>query len=90
MQAINDAYAFSFLCKPFDNRKMQKQITEVLNGIPNNAIEKEFYKVTDRNDRYKKSIHKKYVYGAIQIVVIFCAVFVNLISISLLNLITLL
>lgn len=47
MQAVNDVHAFSFLCKPLDNHKMQKQITEALNGIPNTVNEREFYKVTD-------------------------------------------
>jgi Response regulator of the LytR/AlgR family len=59
MQAINDVHAFSFLCKPLDNCKMQKQITEVLNGIPNNAIEKEFYKVTDKNKKEYASLKLK-------------------------------
>ncbi|MBD5466031.1 MAG: response regulator transcription factor [Lachnospiraceae bacterium] len=59
MQAINDVHAFSFLCKPLDNRKMRNQITEVLNGIPNNAIEKEFYKVTDKNQKEYASIRLK-------------------------------
>lgn len=47
MQAVNDAHAFSFLCKPLDGHKMQKQIAEALRGIPNTVNEKEFYKVTD-------------------------------------------
>ena len=59
MEAINDAHAFSFLCKPLDNREMQKQITEVLNDIPNNAIEKEFYKVTDSKQKEYVSIKLK-------------------------------
>lgn len=59
MQAINDVHAFSFLCKPLDSCKMQKQIIEVLNGIPNNIIEKEFYKVTDSKQREYASIKLK-------------------------------
>ena len=47
MQAINDAHAFAFLCKPLDNHKMEKQIIEVLSHMPDTVIEKEFYKVTD-------------------------------------------
>lgn len=56
MEAINDVHAFSFLCKPLDNCKMQKQIIEVLNGIPNDAIEKEFYRVTDSKQKEYVSI----------------------------------
>lgn len=59
MQAINDVHAFSFLCKPLDSCNMQKQIIEVLNGIPNNIIEKEFYKVTDSKQREYASIKLK-------------------------------
>ena len=59
MQAINDVHEFSFLCKPLDSCKMQKQIIEVLNGIPNNIIEKEFYKVTDSKQREYASIKLK-------------------------------
>lgn len=59
MQAINDVHAFSFLCKPLDSCKMQKQIIEVLNGIPNNIIEKEFYKVTDSKQKEYASIKLK-------------------------------
>lgn len=59
MQAINDVHAFSFLCKPLDNCTMQKQIIEVLNSIPNNIIEKEFYKVTDSKQKEYASIKLK-------------------------------
>lgn len=59
MQAINDVHAFSFLCKPLDNCKMQKQIIEVLSSIPNNVIEKEFYKVTDSKQKEYASIKLK-------------------------------
>lgn len=47
MQAINEVHAFSFLCKPLDCNVMQKQIKELLKGLSDIAIEKEFYKVTD-------------------------------------------
>lgn len=47
MQAINEVHAFSFLCKPLDYNKMRKQIKELLEGLSDIAIEKEFYKVTD-------------------------------------------
>jgi DNA-binding LytR/AlgR family response regulator len=54
MQAINDAHAFSFLCKPLNNQEMEKQIIEVLSHMPVTAIEKEFYNVT--NSKGKKYI----------------------------------
>ncbi len=59
IEAINDVHAFSFLCKPVDKRKMQKQIMELLNGISNNAIEKEFYGVTDSKQKEYVSIKLK-------------------------------
>lgn len=59
MQAINDVHAFSFLCKPLDNCLMQKQITEVINGIPSEVVEKEFYKVTDSRQKEYASIKLK-------------------------------
>ena len=57
MQAINDAHAFSFLCKPLNNQEMEKQIMEVLSHMPDTALEKEFYKVT--NSKGKKYISIK-------------------------------
>lgn len=59
MQAINDAHAFSFLCKPLDDHKMQKQIIEALSGISNTVIEKEFYKVMDSQKRKYPSVRLK-------------------------------
>lgn len=59
IQAINDVHAFSFLCKPLDNHKMQNQILEVLSGIPNSTIEKEFYRVTDSKQTEYASIKLK-------------------------------
>lgn len=59
MEAINDVHAFSFLCKPLDNGKMQKQIIDVLNGISDTDIEKEFYRVTDSGQKEYVSIKLK-------------------------------
>lgn len=47
MQVINEVHAFSFLCKPLDYHKMEKQIIEVLSQMSEVVIEKEFYNVTD-------------------------------------------
>ncbi len=47
MQAINDVHAFSFLCKPIDDGRMQEQMSEALSGISCTVREKEFYRVTD-------------------------------------------
>lgn len=59
MQAVNDAHAFSFLCKPLDNHKMQKQIVEALRGISNTVNEKEFYKVTDSHNKEHATLKLK-------------------------------
>lgn len=59
MQAINEVHAYSFLCKPLDSHDMQEQIEEVLSGISNFAIEKEFYKVTDSQKKEYASIRLK-------------------------------
>lgn len=59
MQAINEAHAFSFLCKPLDNQKMEKQIMEVLSHMPYDSLEKEFYKVTDSEGKEYISIKLK-------------------------------
>lgn len=59
IQAINDAHAFSFLCKPLDNQEMEKQIMEVLSHMPDTALEKEFYKVTDSKGKEYISIKLK-------------------------------
>ena len=48
MRAINEAHAFSFLCKPLDRYKLQVQIRELL--------EKEFYKVTDSRKKEYSSM----------------------------------
>lgn len=49
MQAINDAHAFSFLCKPLEKDKLQKQILDLIKEIrySNYTKEKTFYQVLD-------------------------------------------
>lgn len=51
MRAINEAHAFSFLCKPLDGHKLQVQIKELLDNFSDSVVEKEFYKVTDSRKR---------------------------------------
>jgi DNA-binding LytR/AlgR family response regulator len=59
MQAINDAHAFAFLSKPLDNHKMEEQIMEVLSHMPDTAIEKEFYNVTNSKGKRYMSVKLK-------------------------------
>jgi DNA-binding LytR/AlgR family response regulator len=49
MQAINDAHAFSFLCKPLERDKLQKQLLDLIKEISysNYSKEKNFYQVLD-------------------------------------------
>ncbi|GEM_PF-151739 len=49
MQVINDIHAFSFLCKPIERDKLQKQLLDLIKEISysNNIIEKKFYQVWD-------------------------------------------
>lgn len=56
MQAVNQAHAFSFLCKPLDNHIMQQQIIEAIGNIVHIAVKKEFYKVTDSKNMQYSSI----------------------------------
>lgn len=51
MQAINEVHAFSFLCKPLNQKIFQNQILEILNIFPHKSITKEFYNVTDNDSR---------------------------------------
>lgn len=59
MQAINETHAFSFLCKPLEHNKMETQMLELLNQMPDMVIEKDFYKVTDSNGKEHLSIKLK-------------------------------
>jgi DNA-binding LytR/AlgR family response regulator len=49
MQAINDAHAFSFLCKPLERDKLQRQLLDLIKEISysNYSKEKKFYQVLD-------------------------------------------
>jgi DNA-binding LytR/AlgR family response regulator len=49
MQAINDAHAFSFLCKPLEMDKLQKQLLDLIKEISYSKYskEKKFYQVLD-------------------------------------------
>ena len=39
MQFINEVHAFSFLCKPLEYDKLELQILELLNQLPDSAVE---------------------------------------------------
>lgn len=51
VQAINDAHAFSFLCKPLERDKLQKQLWDLIKELKysNYTKEKTFYHVLDNN-----------------------------------------
>ena len=59
MQVINEVHAFSFLCKPLEYDKLELQILELLNQLPDAIVEKNFYKVTDSNGKEYLSIKLK-------------------------------
>lgn len=52
MQALNEAHAFSYLCKPICPVRMQEQLTAALAAIPDNGPEKTFYDLTDSHGKY--------------------------------------
>lgn len=48
LQAINDIHAYSFLCKPLQKEKMEKQILDLFNKFNQaEVLEKIFYKVSN-------------------------------------------
>ena len=49
MQAINEVHAFSFLCKPLEKRRLQEQITVLIQEIKSASVPhtKTFYKTSD-------------------------------------------
>ena len=61
VKAINDAHAFSFLCKPLKREKLNKQLIEVINNnyINKENIERIFYNIND--DKGKEFLSKKIV-----------------------------
>lgn len=56
MQALNEAHAFSYLCKPLSPDQMQEQLTAVLASIPDIGPEKTFYDLTDSHGKYCPAI----------------------------------
>ena len=59
MQVINEIHAFSFLCKPLEYDKLETQMLELLDQLPDTGAEKVFYKVTDSNGKEYLSIKLK-------------------------------
>jgi len=59
MQVINEVHAFSFLCKPLEYDKLETQMLELLDQLPDTGAEKDFYKVTDSNGKEYRSIKLK-------------------------------
>ena len=59
MQVINEVHAFSFLCKPLEYDKLETQMLELLDQLPDTGAEKDFYKVTDSNGKEYLSIKLK-------------------------------
>ena len=56
MRVINEVHAFSFLCKPLEYDKLEMQMWELLDQLPDTGVEKDFYKVTDSNGKEYLSI----------------------------------
>ena len=59
MRVINEVHAFSFLCKPLEYDKLEMQMWELLDQLPDTGVEKDFYKVTDSNGKEYLSIRLK-------------------------------
>lgn len=59
MRVINEVHAFSFLCKPLEYDKLEMQMWELLDQLPDTGVEKDFYKVTDSNGKEYLSIKLK-------------------------------
>lgn len=58
MQAINEVHAFSFLCKPIEKDKLQKQILNLVGEIrtSEDIKEKIFYKVCDDEEQELQAV----------------------------------
>ena len=56
MQVIKEVHAFSFLCTPLEYDKLEMQMLELLDQLPDTGAEKDFYKVTDSNGKEYLSI----------------------------------
>lgn len=53
IQVINEVHAFSFLCKPIEEHKLEGQLLEVLEEVncSKKSLEKSFYMVTDHTGK---------------------------------------
>lgn len=56
MQALNEAHAFSYLCKPIDARRMREQLEAALVGIPDTSAEMTFYELHDSRGKYYPAV----------------------------------
>lgn len=56
IEAINEVHAYSYLSKPIEETKMEKQITELVSHLDQNYIEKEFCGVTDEQGKEYSSL----------------------------------
>ena len=56
VKAVNEAHAFSFLCKPVSYDEMHKQLKEIINGISVKSAEKEFRNVKDSSGKEYEAI----------------------------------
>ena len=57
MQVINEVHAFSFLCKPLEYDKLELQILELLNQLPDSAVESSGKVPKEFNQQMKNWIH---------------------------------
>lgn len=78
MRVINEVHAFSFLCKPLEYDKLELQILELLNQLPDAIVEKNFYKKSSRN---------RYVYIVIETTTVIFTFCINMLNHSILNLV---
>ena len=56
VKAVNEAHAFSFLCKPVSYDEMHKQLKEIINDISVKSAEKEFRNVKDSSGKEYEAI----------------------------------
>ena len=57
MQVINEVHAFSFLCKPLEYDKLELQILELLNQLPDSTVESSGKVPKEFNQQMKNWIH---------------------------------
>ena len=58
MQVINEVHAFSFLCKPLEYDKLELQILELLNQLPDSAVESSGKVPKEFKQQMKNWIHE--------------------------------